>query len=88
MRSNLVRLSLLFVLLAVTPEMLPTLASTVGGQNSNSSTTMETETASSRKSQRCRIKCRKAYGKCTRRAGDVRRRCIIRYRDCLRRCPR
>ena len=88
MKSNLVRLSLLFVLLAVTPQTLPTLASTVGGQNANSSTTMETAPAASTKSQRCRIKCRKAYGKCLRRTGDVRRRCIIRYRDCLRRCSR
>ena len=88
MKTNLVRLSLLFVLLAVTPEMLPTLASTVGGQNSNSATTMETETTPSPKVQRCRTKCRKAYGKCLRRRGDVRRTCLIRYRDCLRRCPR
>jgi hypothetical protein len=85
MRRNLVRLSLLFVLLAVAPQMLPTLAATTAGQNANSSTTMETEGMSS-KSQRCRVKCRKAYGKCTRHTGDVRRRCIIKYRDCLRRC--
>jgi hypothetical protein len=87
MKSNLVRLSLLFVLLAVTPQMSRALASPGFGQNSNSSTTMET-VAKPDKTSRCRTKCRKAYGKCTRRAGDVRRRCIIKYRDCLRRCGR
>lgn len=87
MKSNLVRLSLLFVLLAVTPQMSRSLASPGVGQNTNSSTTSENEPTSP-KTYRCRTKCRKAYGKCTRRVGDVRRRCIIKYRDCLRRCGR
>ncbi len=86
MKSNLVRLSLLFLLLAVTPLVSPALASSGIGQNTNSSTTMEIE-AKSAKNSRCRTKCRRAFGKCLRVAGsDVRRRCIIKYRNCLRHC--
>jgi len=74
MKSNLVRLSLLFVLLSVTPQMSRSMAITGSAQNANSSSTVETQT--SPKSARCQIKCRKAFGRCTRARGDVRRRCL------------
>jgi hypothetical protein len=86
MKSNLVRFTLLFALLSVTPQVSRSMAITDSAQNANSSTTVETQI--SPKSARCRIKCRKAFGRCTRARGDVRRRCLIRYRDCLRRCAR
>jgi hypothetical protein len=85
MRSNLVRLSLLFLVLAVMAPVSSALASSNIGQNANSSTTTEAGSAPIKNSL-CRTKCRKAFGKCTRVAGDVRRRCIIKYRNCLRHC--
>jgi hypothetical protein len=88
MKSNLARLFVLFVLLSVTPAVSIAMASSVVEQNSNSSTTAQIETMSSPKNARCRIRCRKAFGACTRRPGDVRRRCLIQYRNCLRRCAR
>lgn len=84
MKRNLVRLSVLFALVAVMPQMS---RSPVFGQNANSSTTMQAD-AMPTKVSRCNTKCRKAFGKCTRRPGDVRRRCIIKYRTCLRHCGR
>ena len=81
MKRNLVRLSLLFVLLSVTPQMSGSLASPGVGQAT-------VETKASAKNARCRTKCRRTFGRCTRVPGDVRRRCIIKYRDCLRRCAR
>jgi hypothetical protein len=85
MRSNFVRWSLVFVLLTAMPQVSSAVTSTGIGQNTNSSTTME-GAPTSPKTYRCRTKCRKAYGKCLRRTGDVRRHCIIKYRDCLRHC--
>jgi len=74
MKSNLVRFALLFVLLSLTPQLSRSMAFGGNAQNANSSTTVEMQT--SPKSARCRIKCRKAFGKCTRARGDVRRRCL------------
>jgi hypothetical protein len=86
MKTNVVRLCLLFVLLSVTPQTPASLAAGATGQNANSSTTVIETTPS--KATRCATKCRVAFGRCTRRPGDVRRKCLISYRNCLRRCPR
>jgi hypothetical protein len=80
MKSKLVRLSLLFLLLVVMAPVSSAWAFSGVGQNSNSST------AATLKNSVCRTKCRKAFGRCTRVPGDVRRRCLIKYRNCLRHC--
>jgi hypothetical protein len=88
MKSNLIKFFLLFALLAVVPQRSSASASPRLGQNTNSSTTLEAEVKPA-KNSRCRTKCRKAFGKCLRVPGtNVRRRCIVRYRNCLRRCTR
>ena len=87
MKTNLIRVSLLFVLLAAVPQM-PSAATFAGvGQNANSSTTMAPEP----KPNPCRHKCLIVYRRCMRVAGTdaaKRKACAISYRACLRRCIR
>jgi len=89
MRSNLGRLSLLFVLLVIAPQISSAVTSP-SGQNTNSSTTMSSEPQPAPGSV-CRIRCRNGYRRCLVAAGvnaGRRRSCAVRYRNCLKRCTR
>lgn len=82
---------LLFVLaMALTAQMSIASSTLTRVQNTNSSTVSEQDTRVPAPS-RCRVRCRRAYGICVRWShGDPgrRRACIVRYRNCLRRCGR
>jgi hypothetical protein len=92
MKSNIVRLSMLFVLLALTPQMSPAWTSAGNAQNTNSSTmSAEPEHPRHAPSRHCRTRCAREYRMCVRAAGNNpgrRRSCAVRYRNCLRRCDR
>lgn len=90
MKRNLVRLSLLFVLLMLTPQMSTASTSPGNVQNTNSSTMMSAQPRRERNS-RCRTRCQREYRNCLRDGRDNagrRRSCAVRYRNCLRRCTR
>ncbi len=83
MKTNLLRLSFLFVLLSVMPQAPASFAA--GPQNANSSTT-EVQTTPS-EGNPCSAKCRAAFDRCKHRLGKAERKCLVAYRNCLRRCP-
>ncbi len=86
MKTNLIRISLLFVLLAVVPQMSATATFVGTGQNANSSTTMA---APQPAPNLCRRKCWLVYRRCLHAAGTdpaKRKACALRYRACLRHC--
>ena len=86
MKKNLIRFSLLIVLLAAAPQMSVTSASAERGQNTNSSTTMAPEPGPINP---CRRKCMLGYRRCLHAAGNdlaKRKACAVRYRACLRHC--
>jgi len=85
MRKNIIRFSLLIVLLAAAAQMPSASASL--GQNTNSSTTSTQPTPTP--VNPCRKRCRIVYSKCLHVAGAdpaKRKACAVRYRACLRRC--
>jgi hypothetical protein len=84
MKRNLIRFSLLIVLLAAAPQMIST--ATPVGQNTNSST-MAPQPAPMPMNP-CRRRCLISYRKCLRWAHTPaqRRACAMRYRMCLRHC--
>ena len=88
MKSSLIKLSLLFVLLAAVPQM--SAATFVGvAQNANSAATMAPQPKPH--PSPCRWKCRKWYSRCLHAAGAdpaKRKACAIKYRTCLRHCGR
>ena len=96
MKSNFVRLSVVFALFALTPQVLPAVSAVAAGQNSNSSMmgeSMRAQPGHSRRgrSSRCTSRCSWTYRSCVRSAGDNRgrrRACAVRYRNCVRRCSR
>ena len=85
MKKNLVRVSLLFVLLAAAPQIIS--ASTVPGQiNTNSNTAPKPMPGPINP---CQKRCRWEYRKCLHAAGAdpaKRKACAARYRWCLRHC--
>ena len=86
MKRSLIRVSLLFVLLAAVPQMSANATSVGTGQNANSSTTMEEAKGVP---DPCRHKCLIVYRRCVHAAGTdaaKRKACAISYRVCLRRC--
>jgi len=88
MKTNLIRVSLLFVLLAAVPQMSANATSVGAGQNANSSTTMAEPKVAPNP---CRRKCLIVYRRCLHAAGAnlaKRRACALRYRACLRHCIR
>ena len=92
MKSNLVRLSLMFVLLAFTPQMSPAGVS-AGNPQDNNPSMMRAEPDHRKHAPRphCRRRCSHGYRMCVRAAGNNpgrRRSCAVRYRNCLRRCGR
>jgi hypothetical protein len=83
MKTNVVRLCLLFALLSVAPQTPLVTAATP--QNANSSTTVVQPTPAK---ATCAGKCRATYDRCRHRhKKDVKNKCVIAYRNCLRRCP-
>lgn len=89
MKRNLIKLSLLFVLLAAVPQMSAATAFVGEAQNTNSSTTMQREAKPV--PNKCRWRCRSWYSRCLHAAGAdpaKRKACMIRYRRCLRHCGR
>ena len=88
MKRNLIRVSLLFVLLAAVPQMSANATLMGAGQNANSSTTMAAPQAVPNP---CRHKCLIVYRRCLHAAGAdpaKRKACALRYRACLRHCIR
>ena len=88
MKRNLIRVSLLFVLLAAVPQMSANATFMGAGQNANSSTTMEEAKPAPNP---CRKKCLIVYRRCMHVAGNdpaKRKACALRYRACLRHCIR
>jgi len=86
MKTNLIRVSLLFVLLAAVPQMSSATTFVGVGQNANSSTTMAEPKPAPNP---CRHKCLVVYRRCLHVAGTdtaKRKACAISYRACLRRC--
>ena len=89
MKTNLIRLALLFVLLAAVPQVSSAATFVGGGQNSNSSTTEAAEPKPV--TNKCRHKCMVVYRRCLHAAGNdpaKRKACALRYRTCLRHCRR
>gem|GEM_PF-3253975 len=87
MKKNLIRFSLLIVLLAAAPQMSVTSASAGAGQNTNSSTMAPQPTPGP--INPCRRKCMLGYRRCLHAAGNdlaKRKACAKRYRVCLRHC--
>lgn len=88
MRNNLVRLLLIFVVLAAAPQMIS--ASAAPGQK-NTNTGAQTPGPPTRRhpGNHCRIRCRVAYDRCLHLAGSdaaKKKACAVRFRWCLRRC--
>ena len=85
MKRNVIRFSLLLILLAAVPQMSSAATFVGAGQNTNSSTTMERQP----KPDRCKWRCRNRYKMCLHSAGAdpaKRKACAVRYRYCLRHC--
>ena len=88
MKTNLIRFSLVLVLLAGIPQMSSSATFVGAAQNSNSSTTTD---APKPMINPCKRRCMIRYRKCLHWAGAnlaKRKSCAIKYRRCLHNCGR